>query len=360
MLSTDPAEAGQSPMSKLGRRVVAAAQAALARQGFVCFLDVLTGIGWVPAGLVTGWRQGRTEHLEAVAAVSPTRLVDALAAFHRFTRSAHLTPNEVAYLAATRDHRPLRFTADGNPATEHAYRTHWTPPELPELQRERLTARHSRPPDLVVVRPLDSFTCAVCGATDADLLTMDDAGPLCLACADLDHLVFLPAGDAALTRRAKQASRLSAVVVRFSRSRKRYERQGLLVEDAALDQAEQQCLSDEAARARRRERDRERRADDDVQFQAQLAAEIRRLFPACPAARAAAIARHAATRSSGRVGRTAAARALDTDAVTSAVVASVRHEDTRYDTLLMSGVPRADARAQVRTDIDQVLDVWRG
>jgi len=63
---------------------------------------------------------------------------------------------------------------------------------------------------------------------------MDDAGPLCLTCVDLNHLVFLPAGDAALTRRAKQASALSAVVVRFSRTRKRYERQGLLLEAEAL------------------------------------------------------------------------------------------------------------------------------
>jgi len=32
---------------------------------------------------------------------------------------------------------------------------------------------------------------------------MEAAGPVCLACAELDHLVFLGAGDAALTRRAK-------------------------------------------------------------------------------------------------------------------------------------------------------------
>ena len=89
---------------------------------------------------------------------------------------------------------------------------------------------------------------------------MDEPGPLCLACADLDHLVFLPAGDAALTRRAKKASGLSAVVVRWSRTRKRYERQGLLVDEPALEQAEQQCLADEEARMRRRDRDRERRA----------------------------------------------------------------------------------------------------
>jgi hypothetical protein len=238
-------------------RVVAAAQAALARQKFVCPLDVLTSIGWLPVGSVADWRRGRLDHLEASLAVPPQRVATALAAFHRWAaQSTHLQPTEVAYLAATRGHRPLRFTADGDPETERAYRTHWTPRELPDPQRERLATRNGRPPDLVAIWPLDAFTCAGCGDTGADLLTMDDAGPLCLACADLDHLVFLPAGDAALTRRAKQASRLSAVVVRFSRTRKRYERQGLLVENAALEQAEQQCLSDEAARARRRERDR--------------------------------------------------------------------------------------------------------
>ena len=100
---------------------------------------------------------------------------------------------------------------------------------------------------------------------------------LCLDCADLDHLVFLPAGDAALTRRARKGSGLSAVVVRWSRARRRYERQGVLVEEAALTQAEQQCLADADARMRRRERDRDRRAAQDVALQAQFAAEIARL-----------------------------------------------------------------------------------
>lgn len=112
---------------------------------------------------------------------------------------------------------------------------------------------------------------------------MEDSGPLCLTCADLGHLVFLPAGDAALSRRAKKASGLSAET----------------------------------------------------------------------------IARHAGARGSGRVGRTAAGRALDEAAVTGAVVASVRHENTRYDELLMSGAVRAEARERVRPDIDRILDVWR-
>lgn len=217
--------------------------------------------------------------------------------------------------------------------------------------------RQSKPADLVVISPLKDWTCAGCGGT-GDFLIMEDAGPLCLTCTDMDHLIFLPSGDAALTRRAKQASRLSAVVVRWSRSRRRYERQGILAEEAAIQQAEEQCLADEDARLRRRERDRERRAMEDVEFQARMAGEIRRLFPGCPKKRATAIAQHAAVRGSGRVGRSAAARALDERAITAAVVASVRHEDTDYDQLLMSGTPREDARDQVRPTIDRVLERW--
>jgi hypothetical protein len=162
---------------------------------------------------------------------------------------------------------------------------------------ERRVAAAAEP--MVVIEPLNPWTCTGCGGSGS-LLSMEDAGPLCMGCADLDHLVFLSAGDAALSRRARKASRLSAAVVRFSRARRRYERQGILVEEAALEQAEAQCLADEEARARRRERDRQRRADQDVVFKAQLAEAVRRLFPGCPAGRAEAIAQHAAVRGSGR------------------------------------------------------------
>jgi hypothetical protein len=171
--------------------------------------------------------------------------------------------------------------------------------------------------------------------------------------------VFLPSGDAALTRRAKKLGTLSAVVVRFSRSRRRYERQGLLVEPRALEKAEEQSLADADLRQRRAERDRERRANEDVVFVGELTAEIQRLFPRCPPERTTAIAAHAAVRGSGRVGRSAAGRAFHEGAVTGAVVASIRHTDTRYDELLMAGVARADARDRVRDAIDAILADWR-
>jgi hypothetical protein len=217
-----------------------------------------------------------------------------------------------------------------------------------------------KPEGMVVIEPLKGFTCAGCGRDDDPYLRLEDEQAFCMTCADLDHLVFLASGNTALTRRARTGSTLSAIVIRWSRTRKRYERQGTLVEQAALEAAEEQCLADADIRARRRERDQLRRAAEDVDFQARLAAEIRRMLPGCPAQRADAIARHAGSRGSGRVGRTAAGRALDEGAVTAAVVASIRHEDTPYDELLMAGIPRVQARKQVRPAIDAVLASWCG
>ncbi|MGH2602394.1 MAG: DUF2293 domain-containing protein, partial [Dehalococcoidia bacterium] len=163
----------------------------------------------------------------------------------------------------------------------------------------------------------------------------------------------------ALTRRAKAASGLSAVVVRFSRARRRYERQGVLVEETALEQAERQCLANEDARARRRDREAERRRAADTDLQNAIAAEIRRRFPGCDLERAAAIARHTAARHSGRIGRTAAAATLDLLAIELAVIASIRHADTEYDELLMSGLDRSEARRRVAPKVDRILEEWR-
>ena len=104
-------------------------------------------------------------------------------------------------------------------------------------------------------------TCDECGGElgrGAWITLNGESGAFCLSCADLDHLVFLAAGDTALTRRARKHSMLSVVVSKWSRHRKRSERQGVLVEQAALELAEKECLEDADARARRREREAER------------------------------------------------------------------------------------------------------
>jgi hypothetical protein len=344
--------------NRLEERIARAAQAALDERGFVTAIDVLLALGWVVPRRVDEWRQGRIPCLEEAVHVGPDKLSAAMRLFEDWAQRHGLSPSETAYVARTRARPALRFSERGDAEVERAYRTHWVSPQLSARQRTRLAERQSRPPDLVVISPVKDWTCTTCGG-NGDLLIMDGPGPLCMTCADLDHLVYLPAGSAALTRRAKARSGLSAIVVRFSRSRGRYERQGILVEEDALEHAERECLADAEARARRREREHERRGREDLKLHARLANAIATAFPGCPAERAQAIARHAATRGSGRVGRTAAARELDRDTVELAVVAAVRHEDTAYDELLMSGIDRAEARHRVRDDVTRVLDAWR-
>jgi hypothetical protein len=342
--------------TSIEQRVARADEAALRDHGYVAPVDVLVGMGWLQPVHRDHWRQGRAPHLEGVAQASLGEISTAMRALLRWACERGLQPSETAYVARTRDHRTLRFSASGEPAIERAYRTHWVSPALSETNRARVAEQVSRPPDLVVVSALKDWACAKCSGTGRFLL-MEHDGPLCLACADLDHLAYLPAGDAALTRRARKASRLSAVVVRFSRSRKRYERQGLLVEEPAL--AEESCLADAESRARRRAREEERRRAADSEVAERLAEEIMRRFPGCPLERARAIATHTAARGTGRIGRTAAGQRADEQAVELAVVASVRHRDTDYDALLMSGVPRGEARERVRAELAATLDRWR-
>ena len=224
-----------------------------------------------------------------------------------------------------------------------------------------MTTMATPPPrtGLLAIQPLKRRHCAECRGGPLSMLVLEEGAPRCLDCADLGHLVFLPRGDTALTRRSREGSALSAVVLRFNRRRGRYERQGALVEEAALARAEEHCLADAEARRRRRARDARRRDAEDVRFTDAFAKEIRRLFPGCPADRAYAIAAHASVRGSGRVGRSAAGRALSETAVTSAVHAAVRHTDTPYDRLLMGGVPRHEARRRIAPAVGATLAAWR-
>jgi hypothetical protein len=82
------------------------------------------------------------------------------------------------------------------------------------------------------------------------------------------------------------------------------------------------------------------------------------MFPFCPAARENLIAEHACRKYSGRVGRSAAAKSLDEEAVRLAVTAHVRHAETNYDDLLLKGIERRDARAKVNPKVSRTLDRW--
>jgi len=205
-------------------------------------------------------------------------------------------------------------------------------------------------------------TCYECGENlgiKAWITLVKDKGALCLSCADLDHLIFLPSGNAALTRRAQKHSTLSAVVLKWSRARKRYERQGLLVEVRALESAEEECLADSDLRARRKERENLRRDELDRKYVEQFAEQVRELFPGCPTGREQEIAEHACLKYSARVGRSSSAKKLDINAIMLAVIAHIRHTATEYDELLAKGHDRSEARTEVGNIVDLVLRQWK-
>ena len=214
--------------------------------------------------------------------------------------------------------------------------------------------------EIVVFSIVRASSCSECGAElwKGQLLRLEDDRPLCVSCADLDHLVYLHRGDTALTRRASKHSTLRAVVLKFSRSRKRYERQGILVEEAALTRAEEECLADADARELARERAAERRVREDRDYVSVFARRVGELFPSSPPAEQTAIARHACARHSGRIGRSASAKQLEASAIELAVRAHVRHEHTPYDELLARGRDRLESRAVVTPQVEEILATW--
>jgi hypothetical protein len=328
----------------LEQRVVRAAEAALAKKEYVSAIDVLTGMGLLAPRQVDDWRKGRVDFLERVIQGNLAKISFSMATFRRWALAQGLRPSETRYVRTTRAGPvDLQFSKSGAAEIEQSYRTHYVSPALSERKQKKLQDRESKAPQPVVFLILRDSECTECAVEIPrdSFLYMEAGQPLCLACARLDHLEYLPAGDAALTRRAGKYSASTAVVVRFSRSRERYERQGILVESAALERAEKECTLDAEARALARAHAAASRREQDRELIARMTTQIGILFPGCPPKEASAIASHTAARGSGRVGRTSAGKNLDERALIAAVTAAVRHKRTAYDELLTSGLDRA-------------------
>lgn len=164
--------------------------------------------------------------------------------------------------------------------------------------------------DVVVFIVRRETQCSNCNEElgSGGFIYLENKQPLCLSCADLDHLDYLPSGNTALTRRAIKHSRIHAVVVQWSRTRKRYERQGILAEPKAIQRAMQDCLADAEIRKMRRQCEQQKREEMDLKYIKEFATKIRKLFPRCPAQEEVKIAQHACRKYSGRVGRSSAAK----------------------------------------------------
>ena len=347
---------------ELERRVHCAAESALSRQQYVSAIDVLCGMGLLTTVQVDSWRKGRIDFLERVIQGNLKKFSSIMRIFRHWAMEQELKPSETQYMRHSRNGNvALQFSKSGHPGIEKSYRTHFVSPELSEKKQQRLQEKLDRSPNPVVFLNLRQAHCSECGTEieQGSFLFLEREEPLCLQCARLDDLEFLPSGDTALTRRASRYSGRVAVVVRFSRSRGRYERQGILVETSGLEKAERECLEDADQRAVARAHGADRRRKQDAELASQMTKQIARLFPGCPASEVAQVAEHTARRGSGRVGRTEAGRNLDENALTLAVIAAIRHKHTPYEELLASGVDRVTARQQILATAEEIMARWR-
>jgi len=321
----------------------------------------MVGMGLLASNAYREWRHGRQKHLDVQIQGGPDLHQQMFDHFAEWIEERGLQPVDVTYTVGSRHGaKQLQVFEHLDERLERLYGTRYALPEA----REKVEKKLAKTPDLVVVVSVsrDEFPCSECEKTlgKGSWLIMEDQGPLCLECADLDHLEYLPRGNATLTRRAKKYSALAAVVVKFSRARRRYERQGILVTEGAINRAEEECLQDAEERARRRELRQARVAQEDEEYLGTVTQLILEHYPKCPPQEAQAIAQHTTRRGSGRVGRSAAARELDFDFIDLAIVAHIRHEHTEYDELLMTGTPRPEARDMVRDKIADVRESWEG
>jgi hypothetical protein len=71
------------------------------------------------------------------------------------------------------------------------------------------------------------------------------------------------------------------------------------------------------------------------------------------------IAEHACRKYSGRVGRTAAAKALSPEAIHLAVIAHIRHGHTDYDELQAQYADRDTVRERIWGNVSAILDEWQ-
>jgi hypothetical protein len=190
-----------------------------------------------------------------------------------------------------------------------------------------------------------------------DFICLTGNEALCLKCAGLAHLEYLPSGDAAVTRRATKHSTMHVVVMKKSPARKRSERQGILAEVEAIRWAEAESVADAEKRAQKKKAAK-RRDKEDQAYIAAFAKAIIEQFPGCPREDAQEIAGHACQKYSGRVGRSVAAKQFDPAAVRLAVIAHIRHKYTEYDRLLARYNDRQEARSEVRGMIEEILEKW--
>ena len=152
------------PQRSLEERVISAAEAALADHQYVGALDILLVVGFLAPSHVEAWRKGQVPFLANEIQANPAKVSRALEILRGWAVERGLQPSESGYLARTREApQELRFTENGDAATEAEFRMHYISPDLSARKKERIREKLEKPPDLVVFDIVRDSACSQCG-----------------------------------------------------------------------------------------------------------------------------------------------------------------------------------------------------
>lgn len=183
----------------LKRRVVNAAEAALAHHQYVSATDVLTGAGFLQPANLQAWKKGRVDFLERMIQANLKKISLSMSLFRQWALAKGLKPSETRYVRSGRGGTvDLRFSKSGDPGIEKNYRTHYVSPALSGRKKQRNEGKLSVPRHTIAHKPGYESVCSDCG-TEFELdgpPTMDPEWPRCPLCTHFrDDFGYLPSSE---------------------------------------------------------------------------------------------------------------------------------------------------------------------
>lgn len=227
--------------NNIENRVIKALDFLIEQKKYVSLIDVFLKVGLLQVSQINLWKRCKIPYLEQVIDCDKEIIVKIIKVFNDWTKANQLIVKEIVYFANTKHAIPLKISNDPTSELEIIYRTHYFQ-NISLQQQQLLLEKIYSPDELIVFKGIRDANCMYCKkALLKNMLFFieEDKSLLCLSCAELDHLIFLSSGNSSLTLKAKKYSSLVAIVLKYSHDRRRYKRQGVLIEQQALKKAEQ-------------------------------------------------------------------------------------------------------------------------
>ncbi|MBS0654165.1 MAG: hypothetical protein JSR46_00160 [Verrucomicrobia bacterium] len=230
---------------RLQQRVFQASEEALLQQNYVSPIDVFLGMKLLKPEQVLDWKKGKIPYLERVILGNLNKISFYMKCFRAWAKEKGLKPKFTGYISKSK--QELRFSKSGHPQIEQSYRTHYISPILFEIKEQKIQDKLHNPPEQVVIQTTIDSQCTACEKKlpVKSYLFTEGGKALCLPCANLQTWAFLSSINRRLARFLKRENAKFIPVKKFTRSDKRYQRQGILLDRETLKKAYQELSGED-------------------------------------------------------------------------------------------------------------------